>query len=88
MGICFIGNKKFKNFIKKYIKNIPGNILNEENEVIGKHNGMFYTTIGQREGIGIGGLKNSKNYGTKIRHLSFTRHLSHIQVDHILKDNT
>ena len=61
MGICFIGNKKFKNFIKKYIKNIPGNILNEENEVIGKHNGMFYTTIGQREGIGIGGLKNSKN---------------------------
>jgi len=61
MGICFIGNKKFKNFISKYIKNIPGDVVNEFNEIIGKHNGMFYTTIGQREGIGIGGRKDSKS---------------------------
>ena len=61
MGICFIGNKKFKRFIGKYIKNKPGDIVNENNEIIGKHNGIFYTTIGQREGIGIGGMKNSKN---------------------------
>ena len=61
MGICFIGNKKFKNFISKYIKNTSGEILNDCNEVIGTHNGMFYTTIGQREGIGIGGMKNTKN---------------------------
>ena len=62
MGICFIGNKKFKNFISKYIKNIPGDVVNEFNEIIGKHNGMFYTTIGQREGIGIGGRKDSKKF--------------------------
>ena len=61
MGICFIGNKKFKDFISNYIKNISGNILDENNKIIGKHNGMFYTTIGQREGIGIGGMKNTKN---------------------------
>lgn len=61
MGICFIGNKKFKKFISNYIKNIPGEIVNEKNIVIGKHNGMFYTTIGQREGIGIGGMKGAKN---------------------------
>ena len=61
MGICFIGNKKFKNFIKKYIDDKPGEILNEKNEIIGKHKGMFYSTIGQREGIGIGGIKNTKN---------------------------
>ena len=61
MGICFIGNKKFKNFICKYIDNMPGDILDEKNKIIGKHNGMFYTTIGQREGLGIGGLKDSKN---------------------------
>ena len=61
MGICFIGNKKFKRFIAKYIKNKPGDIVNENNEIIGEHNGIFYTTIGQREGIGIGGMKNTKN---------------------------
>ena len=61
MGICFIGNKKFKNFISKYIDDRPGDVLNEKNEIIGKHNGMFYSTIGQREGIGIGGIKNTKN---------------------------
>jgi len=61
MGICFIGNKKFKNFISKYIKNSPGKILDNNNELIGTHKGMFYTTIGQREGIGVGGVKNKKN---------------------------
>ena len=61
MGICFIGNKKFKNFISKYIKNSSGDILNDNNELIGTHNGMFYATIGQREGIGIGGIKDKKN---------------------------
>tara|TARA_B110000259_G_C13752563_1_gene297211 strand:- start:139 stop:582 length:444 start_codon:yes stop_codon:yes gene_type:complete len=40
---------------------MPGDILDEENRIIGKHNGMFYMTIGQREGLGIGGLKDSKN---------------------------
>lgn len=61
MGICFIGNKKFKNFISNYIDNKPGDILDTSNNIIGKHQGMFYTTIGQREGIGIGGIKNKCN---------------------------
>lgn len=61
MGICFIGNKKFKNFISNYIDNKQGNILDSSNNIIGKHKGMFYTTIGQREGIGVGGIKNKQN---------------------------
>lgn len=61
MGICFIGNKKFKDFIGRYIDNMPGNIMDPKNNIIGSHKGMFYTTIGQREGLGIGGLKNVKN---------------------------
>ena len=60
MGICFIGNKKFKSFISKYIDNNPGDIVSSDNKLLGKHNGMFYTTIGQREGIGLGGIKNEK----------------------------
>ena len=55
MGICFIGNKKFKNFICKYIDNMPGDILDEKNKIIGKHNGMFYTTIGAKRRFRIGG---------------------------------
>ena len=61
MGICFIGNKKFKDFISYYIDNKPGDILDNTNNIIGRHKGMFYTTIGQREGMGIGGIKDKKN---------------------------
>ena len=58
MGICFIGKKNYTNLISKYITNIPGKIVDDDNKVLGKHNGLFYYTIGQRKGIGIGGTKN------------------------------
>ena len=75
MGICFIGNKKFKNFIKNYIKNSPGKILDFEGNIIGEHDGMFYATIGQREGIGIGGIKNKKIFlGMFIKKISKIMH--------------
>ena len=71
MGICFIGNKKFKNFIKNYIKNSPGKILDFEGNIIGEHDGIFYATIGQREGIGIGGIKIKKIFlGMSIKKIS------------------
>lgn len=57
-GICFIGKKKFRNFISNYIPNNPGNIVNLEGKVLGKHQGIFYYTIGQRKGLAIGGIKN------------------------------
>ncbi len=60
-GICFIGKKKYKNFIKKYIKNKPGNIINIENKkIIGFHKGLFYYTIGQRKNLNI--INNNKSY--------------------------
>ena len=58
MGICFIGKKNYTNLISNYITNIPGKIVDDDNKVLGKHNGLFYYTIGQRKGIGIGGTKN------------------------------
>ena len=58
MGICFIGKKNFTNFIKKYINSSPGNICDEKGLILGKHNGLFNYTLGQRKGIKIGGLKN------------------------------
>ena len=57
-GICFIGERKFADFLKQYIPAQPGNIVTEDGEVIGKHQGLMYHTIGQRQGLGIGGLKN------------------------------
>ena len=58
MGICFIGKRNFSNFIKKYINNTPGDICNEDNIILGKHDGLFNYTLGQRKGIKIGGHKD------------------------------
>ena len=57
-GICFIGERKFSDFLKQYLPAQPGNIETETGEVIGRHHGLMYHTIGQRQGLGIGGLKN------------------------------
>lgn len=55
-GICFIGERNFKNFLKGYLPAKPGNIVNiNNNEVVGKHDGLMYYTLGQRKGLGIGG---------------------------------
>ena len=55
-GICFIGERNFKNFLKNYLPNQPGKVINiETNEVVGEHIGLMYYTIGQRRGLDIGG---------------------------------
>lgn len=58
-GICFIGERNFKNFLKNYLPNQPGDVINiETNEVIGQHIGLMNYTIGQRKGLNIGGTKD------------------------------
>ncbi len=55
-GICFIGERNFKEFLKNYLPNIPGDIINiDTNEKVGEHIGLMYYTIGQRRGLDIGG---------------------------------
>ena len=55
-GICFIGERNFKNFLKNYLPNIPGDVINiDTNEKIGTHIGLMNYTIGQRRGLNIGG---------------------------------
>jgi tRNA-specific 2-thiouridylase len=61
MGICFIGKRNFSQFIKKYIKLKPGDIKDKNNNVLGRHEGLFNYTIGQRKGIGVGGIKNHED---------------------------
>ena len=55
-GICFIGERNFKEFLTNYLPNIPGDIVDiDTNKVLGKHIGLMYYTIGQRRGLDIGG---------------------------------
>lgn len=58
-GICFIGERRFSDFLKQYLPAQPGEIKTTEGEVIGRHHGLMYHTIGQRQGLGIGGLKDA-----------------------------
>lgn len=58
-GICFIGERKFKQFLSQYLPAQPGIIETVDGKIIGHHDGLMYYTIGQRQGLGIGGLKNS-----------------------------
>lgn len=54
-GICFIGKRDFKPFVQKYIQYSPGTFERLSGEVVGKHDGAAYYTLGQRKGMGIGG---------------------------------
>lgn len=56
-GICFIGERRFKDFLQQYLPAKPGKIQTEQGQVIGEHAGLMYYTMGQRQGLGIGGLK-------------------------------
>lgn len=56
-GICFIGERKFKDFLTRFLPAQPGEIRTTEGEVIGRHDGLMYHTLGQRKGLGIGGIK-------------------------------
>ncbi len=54
-GICFIGERRFRDFLSRYLPAQPGDIVTPSGEVIGRHQGLMYHTLGQRQGLGIGG---------------------------------
>lgn len=58
-GICFIGERPFREFLSGYLPTQPGEMRTPEGKVVGKHIGLSFYTLGQRQGLGIGGNKNS-----------------------------
>ena len=56
-GICFIGERRFSDFLARYLARDPGPILDPEGARLGEHNGLAYYTLGQRQGLGIGGTR-------------------------------
>lgn len=58
-GICFIGERKFNEFLAQYLPAQPGDIVTDSGDTLGKHNGLMFYTLGQRQGLGIGGKANA-----------------------------
>ena len=56
-GICFIGERPFREFLNRYLPTEPGDMISPDGNIIGRHIGLMYYTLGQRQGLGIGGRK-------------------------------
>lgn len=59
-GICFIGERPFREFLNRYLPTEPGDILTPEGKRVGRHHGLSFYTLGQRKGLGVGGVKGSQ----------------------------
>ena len=60
-GICFIGERPFREFLGRYIQSKPGKMVDDAGRVVGEHVGLSFYTLGQRKGIGIGGVKGRES---------------------------
>ena len=60
-GICFIGERPFREFLNRYLPTQPGPILTESGQQVGVHHGLSFYTLGQRKGLGIGGVKGRQH---------------------------
>ena len=60
-GICFIGERNFKNFLKNYLPAQPGDIVDLDGNKLGRHDGVMFYTLGQRRGLNIGGQAGREN---------------------------
>jgi len=60
-GICFIGERPFRDFLAKYLPKTPGPIETPDGRGVGRHHGLAYYTLGQRQGLGVGGIRNGSD---------------------------
>lgn len=74
-GICFIGERRFKDFLQQYLPAQPGEIQTPDGKVIGEHTGLMYHTIGQRQGLGIGGVKGANEEPWFVAQKDLTRNV-------------
>jgi tRNA-uridine 2-sulfurtransferase len=60
-GICFIGERNFREFLERYLPKLPGEIRTPEGRLVGEHQGLMYYTLGQRHGLAIGGQRDMED---------------------------
>ena len=61
-GVCFIGERRFKQFLQTYLPAQPGDMVAPDGTVVGRHDGLMYYTLGQRRGLGIGGCGDGRSW--------------------------
>ena len=61
-GVCFIGERNFKKFLSGFLPAQPGDMVSTDGEVVGRHDGLMYYTLGQRRGLGIGGRGDGRSW--------------------------
>ncbi len=89
-GICFIGERNFKEFLKNYLPSMPGVVIDiDTNKKVGEHQGLMYYTIGQRKGLNIGGNQDKmfvvgKNLEKNILYVSFKSDNEYLKSDSCL----
>ena len=92
-GICFIGERNFKEFLKNYLPSKPGKVVDiDTNQVVGEHQGLMYYTIGQRKGLNIGGNTDKmfivgKNLEKNILYVAFGEDNDYLKSDSCLVEN-
>jgi tRNA-specific 2-thiouridylase len=72
-GICFIGERPFRDFLARYLPGQPGPIEDENGAVLGEHRGVAFYTLGQRHGLGLGGRKDAPEGAWFVAHKDVTR---------------
>jgi tRNA-uridine 2-sulfurtransferase len=82
-GICFIGERPFREFLSRYLPRTPGEIrILGTDRVIGRHDGLAYFTLGQREGLGIGGVKGAPEEPWFVAHKDMANNVLHVVQGH------
>ena len=74
-GICFIGERKFKDFLSQYVPAKVGNIETQDGKILGEHSGVAFYTIGQRQGLGIGGVKDQADQPWYVIHKNIQKNV-------------
>ncbi len=81
-GICFIGERNFTTFLGEYIAAKPGEIRTPEGQVIGQHRGLMFHTLGQRQGLGIGGIKGFQEAPWYVLHKDIENNVLYVAQGH------
>lgn len=77
-GICFIGERRFKDFLQTYLPAQPGLIQDEHGTTLGEHSGLMYHTIGQRQGLGIGGVAGAADEPWYVAEKDLAHNILHV----------
>lgn len=81
-GICFIGERNFREFLSEYIPAQPGEIRTPEGKVLGQHSGLMFHTLGQRQGLGIGGVKGCPDEPWYVLHKDLENNILYVGQGH------